>query len=227
MRESAIVTPTERHWFEAVYGEETTRRLAARKSVFIVDEAHNLTRSDICMGVVEKDYLQGRALGLSTVLIFQTLEKAASTEEGRSALQNAALKIFLQHTSPEAPNEQGVEFISRVFGFNPTMKQVLLSVRRTSTYSELLVLSEGVGSGVIRFVPTPREYWIGTTHDFERALRGEVIRELVKLGYAPKQAFEKAIVWLGKEFPKGAARLHPRPNVEDILAKVRAEHQAS
>jgi hypothetical protein len=189
-----------------VFGDDWVAHMRRRKKVLILDEVHNLGGSPHCMAQIERNYRQGRTLGLSTIAITQGLREIAERDAGKAMVENAALTILLRHSTPEAPNELAVDYVSKTLGLTPKMRQLLLGLERTDTHSDMIILSEGIGTGVARYSPTPTERWIGTTHNLETQVRGEIIRELVNRGYLPNEALSLAVRLMGELYPRGLAR---------------------
>ena len=210
LREKAIIfNDDEAAIFADVYGRERVLQMRSRKKVFILDEVHNLKKSPESMREIELNFRQGRTLGLSTVCITQGMREITENDAGKAMAANAALMILLRHATPEAPNNLAVGYVAEILGLTPKMRSMLLDLRRTDDYSEMILISEGIGMGVVQYAPTPIERWYGTTHNLETGLRNDLVRELILRGCLASEALRKAIGVLADKYPRGIARFHP------------------
>ena len=224
IQERAIIASDEEAAvFERVFGPEKILAAKSRKKVFLLDEVHNLGFSPYCMQQIERNYRQGRTLGLSTIAITQGLREIAENASGSAMIENAALTILLRHSTPEAPNEVAVGYVSEKLGLSAKMGQLLRGLERTDTHSDMIIMSEGIGAGVARYAPTAMERWIGTTHNLESQVRADLVTALVAKGYLAGEALGVVVKLLAELYPRGLARSGDSPQTakQKVLALTR------
>ncbi len=192
-------------------------RVRNQKKLILFDEMQNLGDSPLCFSEVERYYRQGRTLDIGAYAIFQSLQYPARSELGRSMIENAAMKIFLQHSTPVNPNKMAIDFIAEALGLNKAQKEMLTSLRKTNEYSELLVMSEGLGSGVLRFVPTGKERWIGTTHNKECDYRHRLFEYISQQCKDKTQAMRQTLDILAEHYPRGIVHEQNVKSVETLF----------
>lgn len=223
LREKAIIfNDDEAKIFADVYGQDKVLQMRSRKKVFLLDEVHNLGKSSESMHEIELNYRQGRTLGLSTVCITQGMREITENNAGKAMVTNAALMILLRHSTPEAPNEIAVSYVADTLGLTPKMRSMLANLRRTDDYSEMIIISEGIGVGVVQYMPTAIERWFGTTHNLETGLRNDLVRELISHGMLARESLLKVVTVLADKYPKGIARLRQDVSVvkDELLAEI-------
>ncbi|MBX6423390.1 hypothetical protein [Thermosulfurimonas sp. F29] len=203
--------------------DEREQRLFVRKKVFIVDEFHNLRGVPAALAELVDVARQGRTINVSAWLISQSLSDL-DAEQMKIFAENSGFKVFLRLTSPENPQTAPVNEAAEFLGLDERRRELLRSLTLTSRYSEAFVVMEGLGAGVLRFVPSAEERWIGTTRREETVLRDACVRMLLQeMPSLPRRrAFLVTVRVLAEFYPEGApGEVSPEAVRERFLRRAR------
>lgn len=171
-----------------------------RPKLFIYDEFHNLKGNHVILDVLDKDARQQRALGLATYLITQDTMDVAQG----NFLSASANKFFLRHISPDSPSMQAIDNTVNACGLGVEERDLLMSLKFfPGKYSELFVMNEDIGKGVMVNYPVPVTKWMFTTHKDERYLRDVLTKMTVDKGKSLKEAQAISVRALSAMYPEG------------------------
>ncbi|MEM4169321.1 MAG: hypothetical protein QXY99_04475 [Thermoproteota archaeon] len=209
-----------------IYGRDHFVRLQKRPKVVIYDEFHNFRFSPKVLRVIDKDARQQRALGMLWGIVTQSLRDVDYESEGLkiNLATSAAFVFLLRHSTPDNPREMEVSYVASKLGLNAKETEILRSLMvDPGFYSEIYTLAEGIGRGVLRFMPTSQDYWITTTHPRERPFRDAIIEDLSRslLDVPRGKVVSMVIDYLAKRFPRGIrTRAESQVSVSDIVKEI-------
>lgn len=152
-----------------------------RLKLIVIDEAWDLLSSPMVAGFIESMYRRARKYGGIIGLITQTLTELTRTATGQAIVANAPNKVLLMQSS------EIVNAMAKEGGIlSPYELMMLQSLRMVKgQYSELMIKSAN-GSGVGRFIATPRMQLLYST-DYQEV---QAIKELRKQGMTVMQAID-------------------------------------
>ena len=153
-------------------------------------------------------------MGLVPVLISQEIIK----DFDETFITQSATKILLRHVDERNPQERLVQQVADLFGFSPEMKEVFRSLRKvTGEYSEALIMSEGLGSGVVQLRLLEEEFWLMTSDNTSSEVLKHIVRYLIEeKGLSRTEALMTACFKLANRYPKGI----PDSNVQAVVNEI-------
>ncbi|RKG67820.1 hypothetical protein D7V88_40930 [Corallococcus terminator] len=140
-------------------------RLRGVRTVFGVDEAHELLKTEATQEFLEHAYRKFRKAGIACWLISQNFSDFAKARCGPVILDNSTVKIILFH------EKGGYGPLVDAFKMTPRAAEALKSLsRQPGVYADFF-LAYGASSSVIRNQVDPYLYWLLTTDPLDADLR--------------------------------------------------------
>ena len=163
-----------------------------RLAWLVYDECWAMMKYPVAAEVQSELYRTARKLNVGVISVTQKLDDFLATPAAKAILSNSTTAFLLKHKEDDVPR------VAEVLGLNPREAALLGDLRREKgKYSEVFVKQES-GSAVLRYSPSPWEYWLNTTDPADRVL------EQQQLGVNGGDRF-KTIAQLVESHPHGAA----------------------
>jgi conjugal transfer ATP-binding protein TraC len=142
-----------------------------RLAWLVYDECWAMMRYPAAAEVQSELYRTARKLNVGVISVTQKLDDFLATPSAKAILSNSTTAFLLKH------NEDDVPRVAEVLGLNPREAALLADLKREKgKYSEVFVKQEA-GSAVLRYSPSPWEYWLNTTDPADRALEAKALEE--------------------------------------------------
>lgn len=163
-----------------------------RLAWLVYDECWAMMRYPAAAEVQSELYRTARKLNVGVISVTQKLDDFLATPSAKAILSNSSTAFLLRHKEDDVPR------VAEVLGLNRREAALLGDLKRQKgKYSEVFVKQEA-GSAVLRYAPSPWEYWLNTTDPADRALEARA------LAAAGGDRF-KALRSLVESHPNGAA----------------------
>lgn len=138
-----------------------------RLAWLVYDECWALMRYPTAAEVQSELYRTARKLNVGVVSVTQKLEDFLATPTARAILSNSTTSFLLKHKEDDVPK------VAEILGLNARETALLRDLKREKgRYAELFVKQEA-GSAVLRYSPSPWEYWLNTTDPADRQLEAD------------------------------------------------------
>ena len=163
-----------------------------RLAWLVYDECWSLMRYPTAAEVQSELYRTARKLNVGVISVTQKLDDFLATPSAKAILSNSTTSFLLKHKEDDVPR------VAEVLGLNEREAALLGDLKREKgKYSEVFVKQE-LGSAVLRYSPSPWEYWLNTTDPGDRALEQQAMT-------ACAGDRMKALKQLVESHPNGAA----------------------
>lgn len=141
-----------------------------RLAWLVYDECWALMRYPTAAEVQSELYRTARKLNVGVISVTQKLSDFLATPSAAAILSNSTTSFLLKHKEDDVPK------VAEVLGLNSRETALLGDLKREKgVFSEVFVKQEA-GSAVLRYSPSPWEYWLNTTDPADRALEAEARR---------------------------------------------------
>lgn len=135
-----------------------------RLAWLVYDECWALMRHPTAAEVQSELYRTARKLNVGVVSVTQKLEDFTASPTARAVLSNTTNTFLLKHREDDIP------IVTDLLGLNPREVELLKDLKREKgKYAEIFVKQES-GSALLRYSPSPWEYWLNTTDPADREL---------------------------------------------------------
>lgn len=135
----------------------------------VYDETWKLMRHPTAAELQEELYRTARKLRAGVLSVTQNLDDFEASPASRAVLSNSLTTYLLRH-------KDGHERVSRLLGLNEVEASLFRSLdKKTGYFSEFLLKTER-GSSVVRFSPSPFDYWTFTTDPLDKQLEAETLQ---------------------------------------------------
>ena len=165
---------------------------------FIMDEAWRLMRNAQGARLVEEMARRGRAQGMSTTFISQSLRDFEHGDLREGLLEQCAYQVIFK------ANRSKMAHLAEVFRLNPAECALIDGLQtEVGEYSEaFLITPQGRMVGQLRV--SPLHYWTVSSDKLDRELREETIAKLVPRARNWPSAAWAALQHLARRYPRGA-----------------------
>jgi conjugal transfer ATP-binding protein TraC len=163
-----------------------------RLAWLVYDECWAMMKYPAAAAVQSELYRTARKLNVGVISVTQKLDDFLATPSAKAILSNSTTSFLLKHKEDDVPR------VAEVLGLNQREASLLADLRREKgRFSEVFVKQEA-GSAVLRYSPSPWEYWLNTTDPGDRALEQQALA-------AASGDRLKALKQLVESHPHGAA----------------------
>lgn len=157
----------------------------------IYDECWKLLMNETAAALQSELYRTARKLKCGVISITQKLEDFLAAPASKAILSNSTTTFLLKH-------KDGHEKVAELLSLNERELQLFKKLTtEKGRFSEFFLKQENV-SALCRYAPSAFEYWVNTTDPSDRALEGDVLKQVG----GDRLATLRRLV---KEYPNGAA----------------------
>lgn len=141
-----------------------------RLAWLVYDECWAMMRYPTAAEVQSELYRTARKLNVGVISVTQKLDDFLATPSAKAILSNSTTSFLLKHKEDDVPR------VAETLGLNSRESALLGDLKREKgKYSEVFVKQES-GSAVLRYSPSPWEYWLNTTDPGDRALEEQALK---------------------------------------------------
>lgn len=141
-----------------------------RLAWLVYDECWAMMKYPAAAEVQSELYRTARKLNVGVISVTQKLDDFLATPSAKAILSNSTTSFLLKHKEDDVPR------VAETLGLNSREAELLGDLKREKgKYSEVFVKQEA-GSAVLRYSPSPWEYWLNTTDPGDRALEEQALK---------------------------------------------------
>lgn len=141
-----------------------------RLAWLIYDECWAMMKYPAAAAVQSELYRTARKLNVGLISVTQKLDDFLAAPSAKAILSNSTTSFLLKHKEDDVPRA------AEVLGLNAREAALLGDLKREKgKYAELFVKQES-GSAVLRYSPSPWEYWLNTTDPADRELENKILQ---------------------------------------------------
>jgi conjugal transfer ATP-binding protein TraC len=164
-----------------------------RLAWLVYDECWALMRYPTAAEVQAELYRTARKLDVGVISVTQKLADFMAVPGAQAIVSNSNLNLLLRHNSDDIPA------VAKVLDLNPRETDLVRHLKNEKGhYAEFFVRQTDAGSAVLRYSPSPWEYWCNTTDARDRQLEQQA---LAACGGDRLRALQQLV----STYPNGAA----------------------
>jgi conjugal transfer ATP-binding protein TraC len=143
----------------------------AKRAWLVYDETWKLLKNPIAAELQAELYRTARKLKLGVMSVTQDLTDLLAVPTSHIILKSSDSLFFLRH-------KEGRDAVAKLVGMNEREKALFDGLRNEKGhYADVLVRRKS-GSTVLRYAPSPFDYWVNTTDPSDREAEARVLREV-------------------------------------------------